>query len=96
MLMFELIDVGVMPPAPVVSPMTPCESAGVTLEVRLDLGHALCCRSSGADVLPGGTNPRVRIRPAGQYAPVLGTQRLFPFCSDVVAHRSRQGVGLHG
>jgi hypothetical protein len=45
MLMFELIDVGVMPPASVVSSMTPCESAGVRLDVRLDLGHALCYRS---------------------------------------------------
>lgn len=35
------IDVGVMPPAPVVPSMTPCESAGATLEVRLDLGHGL-------------------------------------------------------
>ena len=35
------IDVGVMSPAPSVSSMTPCESAGATLEVRLDLGHGL-------------------------------------------------------
>lgn len=35
------IDVGVMPPAAAVPSMTPCESAGATLEVRLDLGHGL-------------------------------------------------------
>jgi transposase-like protein len=35
------IDVGVMSPAPAVSAMTQCESAGATLEVRLDLGHGL-------------------------------------------------------
>ncbi|MDM5179223.1 hypothetical protein PO883_18665 [Massilia sp. DJPM01] len=35
------IDVGVMPPTPAVPPMTQCESAGATLEVRLDLGHGL-------------------------------------------------------
>jgi transposase-like protein len=35
------IDVGVMPPAPAVPSMTQRESAGATLEVRLDLGHGL-------------------------------------------------------
>lgn len=35
------IDVGMMPPAPAVPSMTQCESAGATLEVRLDLGHGL-------------------------------------------------------
>jgi transposase-like protein len=35
------IDVGVMPPALAAPSMTPCESAGAMLEVRLDLGHGL-------------------------------------------------------
>ncbi|MFM9438144.1 transposase-like protein [Janthinobacterium sp. CG_23.3] len=35
------IDVGVMPPAPSAPSMTPCDSAGATLDVRLDLGHGL-------------------------------------------------------
>ena len=35
------IDVGAMSPAPAVPSMTPCESAGATLEVRLNLGHGL-------------------------------------------------------
>ncbi|MEO7128500.1 MAG: hypothetical protein ABI040_06480 [Rhodoferax sp.] len=35
------IEVGVMPPARAAPPMAQCESAGATLEVRLDLGHGL-------------------------------------------------------
>lgn len=35
------IYVGVMQPTPAVPAMTQCESAGATLEVRLDLGHGL-------------------------------------------------------
>lgn len=35
------IDAGVMLPAPAAPSMTSCESAGATLEVRLDLGHGL-------------------------------------------------------
>ena len=37
----SFIDVGEMPPAPAVPPMTQRESAGAMLEVRLDLGHGL-------------------------------------------------------
>lgn len=35
------IDVGVMPAAPSAPSTMPCDSAGATLEVRLDLGHGL-------------------------------------------------------
>lgn len=35
------IDVGVIPPTAAVASMTRSESAGATLEVRLDLGHGL-------------------------------------------------------
>ncbi|WP_426212025.1 IS66 family insertion sequence element accessory protein TnpA [Massilia sp. TWP1-3-3] len=35
------IDACVMPPAPAVPSMTQCESAGTTLQVRLDLGYGL-------------------------------------------------------
>jgi hypothetical protein len=35
------IDVGMMPSSPAVPPKTQCDSAGATLEVRLDLGHGL-------------------------------------------------------